>query len=473
MRLGLSAARCGRKVNHDMKSLFRTIVMGLLLLAVSLPALSQEVLVVPIKGEISEAKFYFLRRALKTAERDGVQAVVLDMDTYGGELRAAVKMQEALARLNVPTLTYINPNSGSAGALIAVSTRDIYMAPISAIGAAAPVSSGGENLPETMQEKVISYYSGYFRSVAERNGHNPDIAEAFINKKQEVKIGGKIVHPSGAILTLSAQQAVEKEGGKPVLAAGIAGSIREVCKQAKLTGELHRAEPTGFEHVAFWITTLAPLFLLGGFLGAWIEFKMPGVWVPGLISAICFTIFFTGHYLAGLAGWEAPAIFILGLALVISELTLHPGTILPGLVGVFLMAGSVVWAMVDRYPSQGLIPTTSELIWPMTKLAMSFALAGLGIASLAKYLPETNLYHRLVLATAGPQGPSFPSAQSEFMRVKTGDEGCAESILRPSGRAVIGGESHDVITRGAFVERGTPLRVVAVEGARIVVEPKA
>ena len=346
------------------------------------------------------------------------------------------------------------------------------MAPISAIGAAAPVSAGGENLPETMQDKVISYYSGFFRSVAERNGHNPDIAEAFINKKQEVKIAGKVVHPAGAVLTLSAQQAIVKEGGKPVLAAGIANSMSDVCKQAKLIGEVRTAEPTGFEHMAFWITTLAPLFLLGGMLGAWIEFKMPGVWVPGLISAICFTIFFTGHYLAGLAGWEAPAIFILGLALVISELTLHPGTILPGLVGVTLMAGSVVWAMVDRYPGQSLIPSTGDLIWPMVKLGMSFALAGLGIAALAKYLPETNLYHRLILASAGAQGPSLPAAQSEFMRVKVGDEGCAASILRPSGRAVIAGEAHDVITRGSFVEPGTPLRVVAVEGARIVVEAK-
>ena len=454
-----------------MNSLFRAITLSVLVFSGIGSAAMASVMVVPIKGEISEAKFYFLRRALKAAEREKVEAVVLDMDTYGGELKAAVQMQEALAQIDARTLTYINPNSGSAGALIAVSTREIYMAPISAIGAAAPVTASGENLPETMNEKLVSYYSGYFRSVAQRNGHNPDIAEAFINKKGAVKLGEKTIHAAGTVLTLSAQQAVEHVNGQPVLAAAIANSVDDLLKQAKLKGEVVRVEPTGFEQVAFWITTLAPLFLMGGILGAWIEFKMPGVWVPGLSSAVCFIIFFTGHYVAGLAGWEAPVLFVLGLALVIGELTVHPGTILPGLIGAALMAGSIIWAMVDRYPDQAGWPSSAALIWPMTKLGTAFVLAGLAIAALARYLPRTNLYHRLILATGNPTGPALPPMQSEFMRVKVGDEGKSASILRPSGRATLGGESHDVITRGDFVDPGTPVRVVAVEGARIIVEP--
>ena len=453
-----------------MNSLLRSLVLWALLLGGIASAGAARIIVVPIKGEISEAKFYFLRRALKEAEEEGAKAVVLNMDTHGGDLDAAVAMQEALARTTARTLTYVNPNSASAGALIALSTREIYMAPISAIGAAAPVTAAGENLPGTMEGKVISYYTAYFRSAAQRNGHNPDIAEAFIDKKKTVKVGDKVIHEAGAVLTLSAQKAVELVNGKPLLAAGVAESLEEMLKQAKLKGELVTVEPTGFESVAFWITTLAPLFLLGGILGAWIEFKLPGVWIPGMISVICFTIFFLGHYLAGLAGWEAPLIFILGLILVIRELTIHPGTILPGLIGAALMAGSIIYAMVDRYPNQALFPSTKALIWPMVNLGMAATLAGLGIAALARYLPGTSLYHHLILATSGAPGTSLSPEHSEFTRVKVGDEGQAVSILRPSGRAILCGESYDVITRGSFVEAGTPVRVVAVEGARIVVE---
>jgi len=64
------------------------------------------------------------------------------------------------------------------------------MSPVSAIGASAPVTSEGADLPTTMNDKVISYFSKYFASAAEKNGYNPDIAEAFINKDKEVKIGG-------------------------------------------------------------------------------------------------------------------------------------------------------------------------------------------------------------------------------------------------------------------------------------------
>jgi membrane-bound serine protease (ClpP class) len=379
-------------------------------------------------------------------------------------------MQEALGTVKARTLTYIHPNSGSTGALIAISTREIYMAPISAIGAAAPVSAAGEDLPSTLKDKSISYYSKYFGSVAERNGHNPELAEAFINKERAVKVGGRTIHEAGSVLTLSAQEAVEVVDGKPLLAAGIADSIGDLLRQAKLDGVVRQLQPTGFEQIAFWITRLAPLFLLGGIVGAWIEFKMPGVWLPGIISAFCFATFFAGHYLAGLAGWEAPAMFIIGLALVIGELVIHPGTILPGMLGAVLMVASLLWAMVDRYPEQPLIPASQALVEPLLNLSIAVVLAGVVMALLARYLPKTALFRRLVLATTELSGPSFSPLHSEFTRLATGAQGTALSILRPSGKAQFGSGMYDVITKGEFVDAGSPLRVLAVEGARIVVE---
>ncbi len=462
-----------------MRNLFRTLRAWTLVLAVfhAVAACAANVYVIPIKGEISDARFYFLRRALKEAERNNASAVVLEMDTYGGELKACVKMQEALASVKCRTISYINPNAGSAGALIALSTREIYMAPISAIGASAPVNSGGEDLSETMKDKTVSYFSRYFRSVAERNGHNPDLAEAFINREKPVVSGTRTLHEKGSVLTLSAQQAVEKIDGKPLLAVGIADSMRDLLKQAKLTDPVHKVKPAGFEQAAFWITLLAPLFLLVGILGAWLEFKMPGMMLPGIISAICFAIFFAGHYLAGLAGWEAPVIFGIGLVLVIGELAIHPGTILPGMIGAAMMFGALLWAMVDRYPTQPLLPSSEELLQPVAKLGVALAAAGFAMALLAKYLPQTSFYHRLVLAKTDSRGPAFSKTHSEYTRIPVGALGVATSILRPSGKAEFAEDdaegrrtSHDVISTGEFVESGTSVRVVAVEGSRIVVE---
>ena len=263
-----------------------------------------DAVVVPLRGEVAPSLLAFLRRAVKTAESDEASAIIFEMNTYGGRLDAAADIVNVLNQTKIPTYTFINTNAGSAGALIAIATQHIYMAPVSAIGAAAPILPTGEDLPATAKEKTISYWSALVRGSAIKNGHNPDLAEAFMNKDKEVKIGDRVVHPKGAVLTLNAQEATEKINGKPLLAEGIVDSIADLTKKAGLKGNVVTIEPTGFEQIAFWITAIAPLLLLGGILGAYLEFKLPGVTWPGIISAICFALFFLGHYLAGLAGWE-------------------------------------------------------------------------------------------------------------------------------------------------------------------------
>src|SRR6516162_6925076 len=204
-----------------------------------------DIVVVPVHGEVAPSLLTFLRRAVKTAESNDASAIVLDMNTYGGRLDTATEIVNALNQIKIPTYTFINTNAGSAGALIVIATLHIYMAPVSAIGAAAPILSTGEDLPATAKEKTISYWSALVRGSAIKNGHNPDLAEAFMNKEKEVKIGDRVVHPKGAVLTLNAQEATEKINGKPLLAESIADSIPELAKKAGLKGNITRIEPTG------------------------------------------------------------------------------------------------------------------------------------------------------------------------------------------------------------------------------------
>lgn len=279
-----------------------------------------DVVIVPLHGEISPSLLMFLRRAEKLAKTNGASAIIFDMNTYGGRLDSAEEISNVLNHATIPTYTFINTNAGSAGSLIALASQHIYMAPVSAIGAAAPVLSTGEDLPVTQREKTISYWSALVRGSAVKNGHNPDVGEAFMNKEKEVKIGDRVVHRKGTLLTLNAQEAAEKINGKSLLADGIANSIADLVQKAGLKGNVVSLGPTGFEQLAFWITALAPLLLLGGIIGAYLEFKIPGASVPGIISAVCFALFFLGHYLAGLAGWEVVALFILGMVLVIIEI---------------------------------------------------------------------------------------------------------------------------------------------------------
>jgi membrane-bound serine protease (ClpP class) len=433
-----------------------------------------DVVVVPLRGEISPSLLMFLRRAEKAAESSGASAIIFEMNTYGGRLDSAEEITSALNHATIPTYTFINSNAGSAGSLIALATQHIYMAPVSAIGAAAPVLPTGEDLPLTQREKTISYWSALIRSSAMKNGHNPDVGEAFMNKEKEVKVGDRVIHPKGTLLTLNAQEATEKFNGKPLLADGVADSVVDLMQKAGLKGKAVSIGPTGFEQLAFWITALAPLLLLGGIIGAYLEFKIPGASLPGIISAICFALFFLGHYLAGLAGWEVVALFVLGVVLVIIEILFFAhSTIVFGVVGVFLILASLFWAMIDRYPGETFFPTGHALAVPLLNLFLALIGAAIVIALLARYLPRTSIYRRFALMTSNPPGPSLAGVPREFataIDLSPGTEGISLSILRPSGKARFLDQIIDVITQGEFIPPNTSITVVRRDGMRVVVK---
>jgi membrane-bound serine protease (ClpP class) len=463
-----------------MRILFRLLLLLLGVAALPHPAQSRDLVrkgdtvVIPLNGEVSPSMHLFLRRAIKAAENSGAGAIIIEMNTYGGRLDSADDITGVLNRTTLPTYSFINTNAGSAGSLIALATRHIYMSPVSAIGAAAPVLSTGADLPATEKDKTLSYWSALVRSSATRNGHNPDIGEAFMDKEKEVKIGDRVVHAKGTLLTLNAQEASEIINGKPLLADGVADSVADLAKKAGLKGAIVALDPTGFERLAFWITALAPLLLLLGIICAYLEFKMPGATMPGILAAICFALFFAGHYLAGLAGWEVVALFVLGVVFVLIEILFFAhSTIIFGVIGVFLMLASLLWAMIDRYPGETFFPTGDMLALPLRNLFFSLLAATLVIMVLARYLPKTNLYRRFALMTTNPPGPSLAGIPREFataLDVTPGMEGTAQTTLRPSGKARFADHVVDVVTEGEFISAQTPITVVQKDGMRVVVK---
>src|SRR5437879_8718874 len=320
----------------------------------------------------------------------------------------------------------------------------------------------------------MSYWSALIRSSAARNAHNPDIGEAFMNKDKEVNIADRLIHPKRTLLTLNAQEAIERINGKPLLADGIAASIVDRTQKAGLKGHSVSLDPTGFEQLAVWITALAPLLLLGGIIGAYLEFKIPGASLPGIISAICFALFFLGHYFAGLAGWEVVGLFVLGMALVIIEILFFAhSTIVFGVVGVFLMLASLLWAMIDRYPGETFFPTGRMLAMPLLNLFIAIAASVVVITFLARFLPRTSLYRRFALMTSNPPRPSLAGMPREFatpLALMPGMQGTALTILRPSGKARFADHVVDVVTEGEFIAPQTPITVIQTDGMRVVVK---
>lgn len=426
-----------------------------------------------------KASFEFMDRALKKAELDGAEAVIFDMDTPGGfAWYTEGLVLNSLQNVTYPTYTFVNSRAESAGAIVAMGTDHIYMRPAATIGSALVVSGTGQDLSESMNDKVTQMIIGTVRNIAEIKGHNPDIAEAFVTRDKEVKVDGEVIHEAGNVLNLNTIRATEEVGGRPLLAKGVARSIEEIVEKEELEGEVYNAKPLGMEAFAHWTQKLSILLIMIGLGGAYLEMNSPGFGLPGLVSVLSFSLFFFGNYMAGnLAGYELAVLLVLGLILIGVEIFIFPGAMIPGVVGAILVLSALGLAMVDRVDFEwkwsGL--PTAETWGGLLKSAFTTAVLGLvgGLALMLlgmRYFPETKLGSRLVLKDAVGGGASAIAKSEEPVISYVGKEGETKTDLMPSGKGSFEGAYLDIVTNGEFIGKGESVRIVKHEGSRVVVE---
>ena len=122
---------------------------------------------IPIEGMIDLGLSPFLARTIGEAKDAGAAAVLLDINTFGGRVDAAVAMRDALLTSPVRTIAFVNQRAISAGALIALACDTLIMTTGGTIGAAAPVVGGGSGETQAADEKSVSYVRSEFRATAE------------------------------------------------------------------------------------------------------------------------------------------------------------------------------------------------------------------------------------------------------------------------------------------------------------------
>jgi len=353
------------------------------------------------------------------------------------------------------------------------------MAPQSVIGAAAPIilSPGGEGvekIPDTYEKKMTSAVRAIVRTSAEKNGYSIPVVEAMIDKSKGLTIDGHVIAKEGEILTLTNTEA-EKEYGDPpkkLLSSGTVESLDELLKKLGYgDAERHDIKSTGMEKIGTWLNALSPLLLLIGIIGIYIEFKTPGVALPGIIGVAAFALYFLGGYVAGLSGMEWIVVFLLGLALVIVEIFVYPGTVALGLAGAALMLTALIMAMVDIYPGMPSLPSLPQLKLPIQNILIAMAGGGVAIGILSRVLPKTTFYGKLVSQSAS--GVRTEVTQEKQRTARLGQTGLAISTLRPGGKAQFGDEILDVISQGELVPKGTKVKIIGYSGGEAIVEVAA
>jgi membrane-bound serine protease (ClpP class) len=419
------------------------------------------VYVAPIEGIIDLGLAPFVDRILREATEADAAAVILEVNTFGGRVDAAVLIRDALLDARLPTIAFINRRAISAGALISLAAEKIAMAEGGTIGAATPVQAGQPGGgAQPVEEKTVSYVRKEFRATAEARKRPPLIAEAMVDA--DVVIPGVV--EKGKLLTLTTTEAL-----KVKTVDFRADSIDEVLKQLNLSGaEVRRGTPNWAENLVRFLThpIVSSLLITIGLLGIIVEIRAPGFGLPGILGILSIASFFWGHWLVQLAGWEEVLLVASGLLLLVIELFVTPGFGVAGVLGIIALVSGLSLSLIG-----------SGATWDFTlravgRVALSLLLALAASLALLRFLPRLPFGRRLILETGLTAGQGYASPP-EADRHWLGKDGVAISPLRPAGIADIAGERVDVVSDGEFIETGAQIVVARVDGNRVVVRRRS
>ncbi len=460
--------------------------------------------IIPLAEDINPLSGAILKRKFAEAVESGADVIIIDIESPGGFTYVTFELMDMiLDAKDVETVAFIERDAISGAALVSLACDKIIMLPNARIGDSGEIVMGEDGAFRYTEAKSRSVLAQKVRDTAEATGRPVALAEKMTDKDMVVfaathKEDGTVRYFSDKEW-LSREDTDQWQRGKP---------IREAGKEMFFTANGRRAAELGFidqtidsrEELAETLGVSEPipvlqrtwvdgliivlnsgpmtfLLLVIGMIALVIELGAPGMGIGGLVSTLCFGLFFWSRFLGGTAGWLEVTLFVVGLFFIAAEMFVIPGFGIAGVSGLALTLGSLVMAS-RRF----LLPQYGEDFTGlgMDVLTVMAAFAGFLVAMLflANYIGEIPGFSRLTLkpqvALDGPGGfatdasnPTLPGWQ----RVEIGDMGETISPLRPSGKMIVDDFSVDVVTEGDFVDRGEQVKVIGKQGAKVIVRP--
>jgi len=441
----------------------RIIILLLQLFCIASAIYSQEetkIYLFKVEEDIAQPAVMRVEKALEKAKENQSDLLIMQLNTFGGELAAADKIRTMLLQSEIPVWAYIDNNAASAGALISIACERIYMHSGSSIGAATVVNQTGEVQPDKYQ----SYMRSMMRATAEARGRRPDIAEAMVDPDVEVKD----IVDSGKVLTFTTEEAIANN-----YCEGQAESVKELLEKAGVQNYVIEEQRYTFieKLINFLINPMISGLLIMLIIGGiYFEFQSPGIGFPLAMAVLGALLYFAPLYLEGLAAnWEI-ILFVVGIALLAVEIFVIPGFGVAGVGGIIFIVGGLALSLVGNIgfdfsgvPTSDMIQSFSTVI---IAISVSFPLAiWLG----KRLFVNTTIGDKLALVAEQKSSEGYTVSQPEFNSL-VGSQGVAETILRPSGKVRIGTEVYDAVAQVSYIEKGEKIRVVMHENSNLVVE---
>ncbi|TWT08257.1 nodulation protein NfeD [Planococcus sp. CPCC 101016] len=423
---------------------FGLLLLSFLLMLPAIQADTSTVYVIPIEDEVERGLQAFLERGIEEAEDAGAEAIIFEIDTPGGFVDAADGIARLLNKTSIQTLAFINQDALSAGAFLALHNDEIYMHPNGRMGAAQVIDMAGN----AAADKANSAWLSSMRSAAQSADRDPQYALAMADASMSIP---ELGIDEGELLTLGAAEA-EQIGYSE-------GTVSSLDELLALKGYEDAAvvmiDETFSESLARFLTNpiVVPILLSFAALGLLLELFTPGVGIPGFIGLTFLMLFFYGHLVAGLAGYESIILLVIGFGLLVAEFIIPGGV--AGFLGIAAILGSILLAGGD-------LKTTAIAV------LIAMIVATVGMVIVVKFFGKRlDLFKRIILTDATDTEHGYVSTTNRPELV--GKIAKAVTALRPSGTIRLDDERIDAVSEGRFIDNGKDVKIIKVEGSRIVV----
>jgi Membrane-bound serine protease (ClpP class) len=427
---------------------------------------------IDIHKEINTTTWLYLSNGMKEAREKKADAIIIHLNTYGGALAEADSMRSAILYSPIPVYAFIDNNAASAGALIALACKKIYMRKGANIGAATVVDQGGIAMPDKYQ----SYMRSIIRATAEAHGkdtlitgtdtlyqwkRDPRIAEAMVDERIHIPN----LADSGKVLTLTAEEAVHVG-----FCDGIAESVEEVISNYLKYSDysIQEYKPSLYDNIkGFLLNPVFQAFLIMIIIaGIYFELQSPGIGFPSIAAGVAAILYFSPLYIDGLAQhWEI-IIFIVGLLLVLLEIFVIPGFGVAGITGIILTGSGLTLALINNYHFSFEEVTVPDLSRSILTVLSGILLGFILMLYLTSRIGRPGLFRTIALNKDLETSRSVDPTYKNLI----GKAGKTLTVLRPSGKIIIEGEIYDAVSSGEFIEKEESIKVIKFENSQFYVE---
>ena len=398
----------------------------------------------------------YLQRVINEAWDTDAALLVVQLNTPGGLADSTRDIVGLILESRVPVAVFVAPagaQAASAGTFITAAAHFAVMAPATNIGAASPVTLGGDDVPDTLFRKVNEDTRAFIRSIAEERGRDAAALETTITSAK----------------SFTAREAMDA-GIVDLIADDIDDLLRQVdgaevettsgVRQVDVTGlEVRQLDQSGVERFLSVVANpgLALILLLVGGIGLLIELSAPGLGVPGIAGAVALALAFTA--LGQLpVNWLGVLLIAGALALALLEFQ-APGY---GLFGTSAVAAFVVGAFLlvgDAF-------RTPEIDIPEISIGVSPWLIGVlgGVFAAVIAVIAIALRSDRRWGSASYVSPTTRAALIGQLAEVTG-------TLDPNGEVLLAGERWEAkLSPGGRAQVGERVMVRDIEGLRLRVD---